>query len=90
MCRLLITALLLAFAYAPPAAASDSRTYGARDVARCKGTTNRARSVGAHTRSASAHCTTCERDAKDRIKRKQARVACVTRPEVRVRASENT
>jgi hypothetical protein len=64
----LLVFLLVAALQAPAA----DRTYGSRSVARSKGTISKARSVGAHTRTASSRCTTCERDANGRIKRNPA------------------
>jgi hypothetical protein len=71
MRKLLAAFVLLAMAVGP-SAARDSRTYGSRNVARSKGTTSRARSVGGHARSTSSRCPACERDGNGKIKRDPA------------------
>jgi 5-methylcytosine-specific restriction endonuclease McrA len=70
--RRLLFALILTVIAMAPAAASDKRSYGARSVADSKGTVSEARSVGSHSRSTSAKCATCDRDANGRIKRDPA------------------
>jgi len=69
--RYLLLAVLLA-GTAAFAAARDSRVYGSRNVGRSTGTVSKTRSIGGHTRSTAAHCTTCQRDANGRIKRDPA------------------
>src|SRR3954447_10043305 len=70
--RRLLLAVLIAAIGIGSAAARDSRVYGSRNVARSNGTVSKARSIGGHTRSTAARCTTCERHANGRIRRDPA------------------